>query len=42
MKRKNSKGAAKLRKIVTLAKKIRAKSPAKKWTSCIKEASKQI
>jgi|GEM_PF-6328144 hypothetical protein len=28
--------------ITTLAKKIREKSPKKKWTTCIKEAAKQL
>lgn len=40
--KKHNKGAAKLQKIVAKAKEIRAKSPAKKWTVCIREASKQI
>lgn len=35
-------GTAKLKKIVAEAKKIRAKSPGKKWTNCIKEASKKV
>ena len=39
---KNNKGAAKLRKIVATATKIRAKNPGKKWTVCIKEAAKQL
>jgi hypothetical protein len=40
--KKSNKGAIKLRKIVAKAKQIRSKNPAKKWTSCIKEASKKV
>lgn len=42
MKRKSNKGTAKLRQIVAKAKQIRSKSPGKKWTTCIKEASKKV
>ena len=34
--------ASGLKKITTLAKSIRIKSPGKKWTNCIKEAAKQL
>lgn len=37
---KNNKGLEKLKKIVAKAKVIRKSHPAKKWTTCIKEASK--
>lgn len=38
-----NKGAEKLKKIVAKAKKIyKASGKRKKWTSCIKEASKKI
>jgi len=39
---KNKGNASGLKKITTLAKQIRSKSPTKKWTNCIKEASKQL
>lgn len=42
IKRKNNKGAQKLKKITTEAKKIYKKHPNKKWTSCIKEAAKKV
>lgn len=35
-------GTAKLKKIVAKAQQIRKASPSKKWTSCIKEASKLV
>jgi hypothetical protein len=35
-------GAAKLKLIVKEAKAIRAKNPKKKWTDCIKAASKKV
>jgi hypothetical protein len=45
-KRKTTKGksgnAARLRKIVSKAKEIRKKRPSIKWTTAIKEASKEL
>ncbi len=40
--KKSNKGTAILKKIVAEAKKIRIKSTGKKWTTCIKEASKTV
>lgn len=40
--KRTSKGASMLVKITTEAKRIRKASPAKKWTSCIKEAAKKL
>ena len=33
---------ARMKKMTSLAKSIRIKSPGKKWTNCIKEAAKQL
>jgi hypothetical protein len=41
-KRKSTKGAAKLRKIVAKAKAIRRKNPRIKWKTAIKAASKKV
>lgn len=39
---KSKKGAEILKKITTEAKKIRKANPGKKWTDCIKAASKKV
>lgn len=41
-KRKSNKGTAKLKRIIAEAKRIRTKSPGKKWQTCVKEASKKV
>jgi len=41
-KKSNPKLAAYGKKIMSEAKKIRAKSPNKKWQNCVKEAAKKI
>lgn len=38
----NNAGTSKLKQIVKAAKVIRAKQPSKKWTDCIKAASKKV
>lgn len=42
MAKKHNKGTAKLMKIIAEAKKIYKKHPTKKWTSCVKDASKKV
>lgn len=39
---KSNAGTAKLKKIVAEAKRIYKANPRKKWTSCVKEASKKV
>jgi len=43
MAKKHNKGTAKLKKIITAAKKVYNKSTnKKKWTTCVKEAAKRV
>lgn len=42
MKMTKQKLASQGKKIMTEAKKIRSKSPGKKWTTCVKEAGKKL
>jgi hypothetical protein len=42
MAKKHNKGTAKLKKITAEAKRIYKEHPTKKWTTCIKEAAKNL